>query len=102
MVKLCCRIAYRAWCFSKVNFETFLKILLDSLSILDYNFFYYTVKCRKATLRTGSKKDRPTQKVVSVLKSYAVSIPFGDCVVEKVVYDTGLKKRGVSLLLGDD
>src|SRR5450756_954856 len=37
-----CEQSYRAWCFSKVSFEIFLKILVDSLSILDYNFFYYT------------------------------------------------------------
>ena len=92
--------SYRAWCFSKVEFTTFLKILVDSLSILDYNFFYYTVKRKKATLRTGSKKGRPAQKLVSVIKSYP--IPFDQSVVEKVVYDTGLEKRGVSLLLGGD
>lgn len=94
--------SYRAWCFSKVSFEIFLKILLDSLSILDYNFFYYTVKRRKATLRTSSKKGRPAQKVVSVLQSYYSPIPFKNSFVEKVVYDTGLQKRGISLLLGGD
>ena len=95
-----CEQSYRAWCFSKVRFEIFLKILVDSLSILDYNFFYYTVKRRKATLRTGSKKGRPAQKVVSVLQSYY--LPFNSSVVEKVVYDTGLEKRGISLLLGGE
>jgi hypothetical protein len=92
--------SYRAWCFSKVSFEIFLKILVDSLSILDYNFFYYTVKRKKATLRTSSKKGRPAQKVVSVIESY--SIPLGESVVERVVYDTGLQKRGVSILLGGE
>ena len=92
--------SFRAWCFNKVDFNIFLKILVDSLSILDYNFFYYTVKRKKATLRTGSKNGRPAQKVVSVLKSYPMSI--ADSVVEKVVYDTGLQKRGISLLLGGD
>jgi hypothetical protein len=92
--------SYRAWCFSKVDFPTFLSILVDSLSILDYSFFYYTVKRRKATLRTSTKKGRPEQRVVSVLKSYPVAIP--SSVMERVVYDTGLQKKGVSVLLGSD
>ncbi|MCJ7633559.1 hypothetical protein MUP77_14375 [Candidatus Bathyarchaeota archaeon] len=90
--------SYRAWCFTKVSLKTFLAILLDSLDILDYSFFYYTVKRRKATLRTSSKKDRPQQKVVSVLQSHSAEIP---SIMERVVYDTGLEKRGMSLLLGD-
>jgi hypothetical protein len=90
--------SYRAWCFSKVTFKTFLAILIDSLDIIDYNFFYYTVKRRKATLRTDRKKDRPSQKVVSVLQSFAVEFPK---MMERVVYDTGLEKRGFSLLLGE-
>jgi hypothetical protein len=94
--------SYRAWCFSKIDFNTFLKILVESLSILDYNFFYYTVKRRKATLRTGSKKGRPAQKVVSVLESYCYPIPIEESIVEKVVYDTGLQKRGISLLIGGE
>jgi hypothetical protein len=92
--------SFRAWCLSKVSFEVFLKILVDSLSILDYNFFYYTVKRKKATLRTGNKKGRQPQKVVCVLRSYY--LPFNGSTVEKVVYDTGLEKRGISLLIGGD
>ena len=89
--------SYRAWCFSKVDFKTFLKILLDT-EFLDWNFFYWTVNRGKATLRTNNKKNRESQRVVSVLKSYPVSFP-SSC--EKVVYDTGLKKRGLTILLGD-
>jgi hypothetical protein len=92
--------SYRAWCFSQVSFEVFLKILVDSLSILDYNFFYYTVKRKKATLRTGCKRGRPAQRVVCVLSSFF--LPFKESSVEKVVYDTRLEKRGNSLLLGGD
>jgi hypothetical protein len=92
---------YRAWCFSKVDFIILLKILVDSLSILDYNFFYYTVKRRKATLRTGTKKGRSAQRVVCVLKSHSCSIDC-DVVGERVVYDTGLEKRGRSILLGGE
>lgn len=92
--------SYRAWCFSKVSFKTFLNILVDSLSILDYSFLYYTIKRRKATLRISQKKGRPKQKVVSVLESYPV--PFPSSFIEYVVYDTGLKKRGLALLLGSE
>jgi len=91
--------SYRAWCFSKVQFETFLKILVDCLNVLDYNFFYYTVKRKKATLRTCSKKGRHVQRVLNVMESYFVPIPE---LCEKVTYDTGLRKRGTSLVLGDD
>lgn len=92
--------SYRGWCFSKVSFQTYLNILVDSLSILDYSFFYYTVKRRKATLRISQKKGRPKQKVVSVLESYPV--PFPSSFIENVVYDTGLQKRGLAVLLGSE
>jgi hypothetical protein len=65
---------------------------------LDWNFFYWTVTRGKATLRTNNKKNRASQRVVSVLKSYPDSFP-SSC--EKVVYDTGLAKRGLTVLLGD-
>ena len=90
--------SYRAWCWSRVTFPTLMLILTDSLSILDYNFYYYTVKRRKATLRTAKKKDRPQQKVISVLPSYFAEIPEE---MERVIYDTGTEKRGFSVLLGD-
>jgi hypothetical protein len=90
--------SYRAWCFSRVDFKTFLSILVDSFDILDYSFFYYTVKRKKATLRTDRKKNRPFQKVESFLPTYFASFPTK---VERVVYDTGLEKRGHMILLGD-
>ena len=90
--------SYRAWCFAKVPFKTLLSILVDSLDIIDYSFFYYTVKRKKATLRTSSKKGRRRQKVVSVLESYFMPFPTW---MEKVIYDTGLVKKGVSVLLGE-
>jgi hypothetical protein len=92
--------SYRAWCYSRVSFDVFLKILYDSLSILDFNFFFYTIKRKKATLRTGSKKGRSPQKIVSVLESYY--LPINPSKVEKVTYDTGLEKQGKSLLLGGE
>ena len=91
--------SYRAWCFTKVTFTVLLKILVDCLDILDYNFFYYTVKRKKATLRVSAKKGRPDQRVVCVLPSFFA--PISGC-VEMVVYDTGLEKRGYSFFIGED
>jgi len=58
------------------------------------------VKRRKATLRTNSKKNRPKQKIICVLWSYPVPILTKQ--IERVDYDTGVKKRGLSILLGDE
>ncbi len=91
--------SYRAWCYKLVDFRTFLKILLDT-DYVDWNFFYYTVKRRKATLRVSNKKNRKKQQLVSVLESYSVSIL--DDELERVIYDTGVQKRGHSILLGDN
>ncbi len=90
--------SYRAWCFSKVDYKTFLYILLDT-EHLDPIFFDYTVKRKKATLRTSDKKGRLRQKLVRVLESYPTLIPE---IWEKVTYDTGLVKKGRSILLGED
>lgn len=92
--------SFRAWCYSKVDFKTLLHILLDVLDsdYLDYNFFYWTVFKGKATLRINNKKNRPSQKIVSVLESYFVPIP-ESC--EKVIYDTGIEKRGLTVFLGE-
>jgi len=90
--------SYRAWCFSKVHYKTFLHILLDT-EHLDPIFFDYTVKRKKATLRTSNKENRPIQKLVSVLESYPALIPE---TWEKVTYDTGLVKRGRNIILGGD
>jgi len=47
-----------------------------------------------------AKKGRPKQKVVSFLESYPV--PFPSSFIEYVVYDTGLQKRGIAVLLGGE
>lgn len=90
--------SYRVWCFTKVDFVTFLRILLDAYDFMDWNFFWWTVKRGKATLRADRKKNRPAQKIVAFLSSYSVPIPE---VCEKVVYDTGIQKRGMSIILGE-
>ena len=90
--------SYRAWCFSKVDYKTLLHILLDT-DHLDPIFFDYTVKRKKATLRTSNKQGRLSQKLVGVIESYSVPIPE---TWEKVTYDTGRVKKGRSILLGGD
>jgi hypothetical protein len=90
--------SFRAWCFSQVDFSTYIKILADSLEIIDYNFFYWMVYQSKATLRISRKVDRPQQKVVSVLESFYVPLPFN--LLKKAIYDTGLEKVGTYIKLG--
>lgn len=90
--------SYRAWCYQIVDLKTLLKILLDTDHV-DWRFLYYTFKRGKATLRTNNKKNRPKQKIVCVLWSYPV--PILKKKIETVDYDTGLEKRGLSILLGD-
>jgi hypothetical protein len=92
--------SFRSWCFAQVTFNEYLRMMLDLLDagILDYNFFWWTVKQSKATLRVNSKVNRPPQKIVAVLPSYSVPIPE---TVEKAVYDTGIEKRGLTVFLGE-
>ena len=92
--------SYRAWCYSHVKYTDFLRMQLDLLDagILDYNFYWWTTKQSKATLRLSNKRNRPPQKIVSVLNSYSVPIP-EKC--EKVIYETGIQKRGLTVFLGE-
>ena len=92
--------SFRAWCFGQVKYTDYLRMQLDLLDagVLDYNFFWRTVKQGKSTLRVSSKENRPPQHVVSVLKSYSVPFPKS---VEKVIYDTGIQKRGLTVFLGE-
>jgi hypothetical protein len=86
--------SYRAWCFSKRTFKEYLKILLDT-DYVDWNFFWWTVRRGEATLRTSNKQGRPPQRVVAYLKGYeSTQIPEK---MTRVLYDTGLEKRGLIL-----
>jgi hypothetical protein len=88
--------SYRAFCFSEVDFKTFLKILL-STDYVDYNFFYWTVKRGSATSRTTDKRNRNKQKIVSVLESFPIPIPERFQYVE---FETGVQKYGHNIILG--
>jgi hypothetical protein len=92
------RGSYRAWCYNKVDEKTLYHIIVDSLDVIDFLFFYHTVKRRASTLRTCSKAGRISQKCVDILPSYFVPFPKG--LVERVIYETGLEKKGSSLVLG--
>ena len=89
---------YRGWCFGVVTFETYLKILIDSLPIIDYGFFYYTVKRKEATLRLSQKEGRPFQTCTDVIESFFVPFPTG--IRKRVLYFTGNEKKGTTLNLG--
>jgi hypothetical protein len=90
--------SFRGWCFSVVTFETYIKILVDSLSIIDYGFFYYTIKRKEATLRLSKKEKRPFQTCTDVIESFFVPFPTG--IVSRVIYDTGTEKKGTTINLG--
>ena len=90
--------SFRGWCFSIVTFETYVKILVDSLSITDYGFFYYTIKRKEATLRLSQKEGRPFQTCTDVIESFFVPFPSG--IMSHVIYDTGAEKKGTTLNLG--
>jgi len=89
--------SYRAWCFSRRSWREYLRILLETEHV-DYNFFYWTVRRGAATLRTSNKAGRPSQKVIAFLQGYEeTEIPES---MVRVIYDTGIKKRGVMVKIG--
>ena len=51
-------------------------------------------------LRTLKKKDRLKQELVLTLHSYTVLIP--EKAIEKVIYETGIVKKGIQISLGVD
>jgi hypothetical protein len=93
--------SYRAWCFTKVDFKTLCKIILDT-AFIDYNFFYWTVQRGKATLRLTQKNNRPKQKLVAILPCSENSKAIFDNQIDYVEYDTGTEKKGLFLNLDFD
>jgi len=91
--------SYRAYSFLQVDFKTLFRILLNT-KYVDPIFLDYTFRRKKATLRVSQKRDRPKQKIVSILESYYVPIPKDKA--EKVIYDTGIEKTGISIILGGE
>ena len=94
--------SYRGWCYSQVKYTDYLRMQLDLIDagLLDYNFFWWTVKQGKSTLRCNKKKNRPYQELISTLHSYFVPIPKTGLVTQ-AIYDTGVSKRGFTVFLGE-
>lgn len=90
--------SYRAWCWSKRPWIIYLHILLHSFPLLDYGFWVWTVRRGAATLRTSNKINRPSQKLVAVLKGYEATVLPKK--LEHVIYDTGIEKRGKVIGVG--
>jgi len=90
--------SYRALCFSIVDFNALMKIII-SANYVDEYFISYTAKRMKATLRLTKKIDREKQDILSILYSYFEPIPKQ---IEKVIYDTGLIKHGITIGSVDD
>jgi len=92
--------SYRAICYSKRPWTTYLHILLHALEagLLDYGFWVWTVRRGAATIRISDKVGRPHQKCVAVLKGYEPTMfPEKMCYVK---YDTGIEKKGRLIKLG--
>jgi len=85
--------SYRALCFSIVDFNTLMKIII-SANYVDEYFISYTARRMKATLRLTKKIDREKQDILSILYSYFEPIPE---ILERVIYDTGLIKHGITI-----
>jgi hypothetical protein len=84
--------SYRAFCWSKRPWITYLHILIHSFPLLDYGFWVWTIRRGAATLRTSNKVGRPPQKLVAVLRGYEpTALPPKLCYV---CYDTGIEKGG--------
>lgn len=85
--------SYRALCFSIVDFNALMKIII-SANYVDEYFISYTAKRMKATLRLTKKINREKQDILSILYSYYEPMPV---TIEKVIYDTGLIKHGITI-----
>lgn len=95
--------SYRAFCFSVRPWTTYLRIMLDLIDkdILDYSFFFWSVKRSKATLRTSNKYGRQGQKIVYYLPSNFEKPKFPRKVLA-AWYTTGLIKRGITFMVGKE
>ena len=91
--------SFHGLCFAQVKWTDYLRMQLDLLDmgLLDYNFFYWTVFKNMGTIRTGFKQNRSALKIVDFLYSYPVPYPAR---IRRVIYDTGLQKRGLTVFLG--
>lgn len=89
--------SYRAFCFSKFDYKSMLKILLD-VSHLDIGFFNYTVENHKSCLRISQKPNRNVLKCISVLYSYYQPMPK---ILNLKLYETSTDGKTINVLIGD-
>jgi hypothetical protein len=83
--------SFRCWCFTQMTFRQMIHVMADqALFHLDENFFEWTARHGKATLRLSNKLNREPQKIVAVLTSHTEIVPDE---LESVIYDTGTGKR---------
>lgn len=92
--------SYRAICWSKREWTTYLHILLHSEEYLDCGFFVWPWNRKAATIRYSRKTDRPLQKIVQVLHGYEPAKTPEESQLRFVKYDTGIEKRGRLIELG--
>lgn len=88
--------SFHAWCYNIVNFRKFLSIVCDT-KYCDWNFIRWSVVRGQATIRTSQKKNRPKQRLVATIwgkHNEIVQSP------NRVIYDTGIDKRGMVLQIG--
>lgn len=91
--------SYRAWCFTRVSFMMLLDILIHT-KYVDWNFIYWTFHRAKSTLRVSQKEGRTPQRILATIgEGYARVDPIPET-LQFVTYDTGRKKKGVTLLIG--
>lgn len=89
--------SFRAWCFSIRDFKTFMHILWHT-KYVDYNFIYWTIQRANATLRISNKEGRQPQELICILRGYENPKIPNEMI--KVLYDTGIEKRGKVLNIG--
>ena len=88
--------SYHGYCFDIVTFRRFLSIVCET-KFCDWNFIRWSVVRGQATLRTSKKRNRDRQKVVAILKGHHNKIIENPI---RVIYDTGINKRGMVLNIG--
>lgn len=88
---------FNAVSFTPVDYVTLLRILIDTRYI-DEGFISYTAKRNKATLRLTLKEGRESIELKHIIYSYYQPLPRE---LERVVYDTGLVKDGITIGMVD-
>ena len=90
--------SFHAYCFTRVCFKDLLKILVET-EYVDMDFIGYTIRNKKAVLRTSRKINRENIKLVKVLPSFECKIPekigkeLYDCPLDKIIKEINLEMK---------